>query len=179
MVFHVGHPLPRSTYSHEDCNIDTLSGIFSAKGRTPKSKIAPLVSLTPSNTNDVGYFVSLELVDRALERLEIFPRTHNANLPLKSATSAAKMYRPLAIKCVRSHPRFSYRHADTFDNPVSSQKRCNDIGGRYSGGTVFCALVEELCEFMSAKYRLVGLKIAVLAISPPFAAYQIQHTSPG
>jgi hypothetical protein len=54
------------------------------------------------------------------------------------------MYHLLAIKCARSHPRFSLRHADTFDKPVISQKRCNDIGGTYSGGTVFGALVEEL-----------------------------------
>ena len=51
------------------------------------------MSPTPFNINDVGYFVSLELVDRALERLEIFP----ANLLLKLATSAAKMYHLLAI----------------------------------------------------------------------------------
>jgi len=138
------------------------------------------VSPTPFNINNVSYFVSLELVDRALERLEIFPaNSSNANLLLKSATSAAKMHRLLAIKCVRSHPRFSYRHAETFDKPVSSQKRCNDIGGRYSGGTVFCALVEELCEFMSARYRLGGLKIAVLAISVLCAAYQISKSLPG
>jgi hypothetical protein len=89
------------------------------------------------------------------------------------------MYRLLAIKCVRSHPRFSKRHAETFDKPVSSQKRCNDIGGRHSGGTVFCALVEELFEFMSARNRLGGLKIAVLAISVLCAAYQISKSLPG
>ena len=150
-----------------------------AKGRTPKSKIAPLVSLTPSNIDDVGYFVSLKLVDRALERLEISPaNSSNANLLLKSATSTAKMYRLLSIKCVRSHPRFSYRHAETFDKPVISQKRCNDIGGRYSGGTVFCALVEELCEFMPARYRLGGLKIAVLAISALITTDQMKSDLP-
>jgi len=62
---------------------------------------------------------------------------------------------------------------------VISQKRCNDIGGRYSGGTVFCALVEELCEFMSARYRLGGLKIVVFAISKLCAAYQILRSLPG
>jgi len=51
------------------------------------------MSPTPFNINDVGYFVSLELVDRALERLEIFP----ANLLLKLATSAAKMYHLLQL----------------------------------------------------------------------------------
>jgi hypothetical protein len=47
---------------------------------------------------------------------------------------------------------------------VISQKLRNDIGGTYLGGTVLCVLVEELCEFMSSRYRLGGLKIAVLAI---------------
>jgi hypothetical protein len=75
------------------------------------------------------------------------------------------MYRLFAIKCVCSHPRFSYRHADALDKPVISQKRCNDIGGTYSDGTVLCVLVAELCEFMSSRYRLGGLKIAFLAIS--------------
>jgi len=108
---------------HKVCNIDTSFGIFPANGRTPKSKIGPLVSLTPPNINDVGYFVSLELVDRALERLEIFAASSsNANLPLKSTTSVATLYRLLAIKCVRSHPRFSYRHAETFDKPVKFTK---------------------------------------------------------
>ena len=88
---------PRSRI-HEVCNIDISSGIFSAKGRTPKSKIAPLVSPTPFNINNVSYFLSLELVDRALERLEIFPaNSSNANLLLKSATSAAKMYHLLQL----------------------------------------------------------------------------------
>lgn len=138
------------------------------------------MSPTPFNINNVSYFVSLELVDRALERLEIFPaNSSNANLLLKSATSAAKMYRLLAIKCVRSHPRFSKRHAETFDKPVSSQKRCNDIGGRHSGGTVFCALVEELFEFMSARNRLGGLKIAVLAIFSLIKIDQIECNSSG
>jgi hypothetical protein len=69
-------------------------------------------------------------------------------------------------------------HADTFDKPVTSQKRCNDIGGMYSGGTVFCALLEELREFMSARYRLGGLKIEILRISQPFISHQIEGRLP-
>jgi hypothetical protein len=48
----------------------------------------------------------------------------------------------------------------------------------YSGGTVFCALAEELCEFMSARYRLGGLKIAVFAIFSLIKSDQIECNSP-
>jgi hypothetical protein len=120
------------------------------------------------------------LIERAPERFETFPaNSSEANLLLNAATSAAKMYRLFAIKCVRSHPRFSYRHADTFDKPVISQKRCKDIGGTYSGRTVFCALVQELCELMSARYRLGGLKIEVFAISLLFVGHQFIGVVPG
>jgi hypothetical protein len=61
------------------------------------------------------------------------------------------MYRRFAIKCVRNQPRFSNRHADTLDKPVISQKRCNDIGGMYSGGTVLCEVAEEFNEFMQTR----------------------------
>jgi hypothetical protein len=43
---------------------------------------------------------------------------------------------------------------------------------------VFCALVQELCELMSARYGLRGLKIAVLAISLLCAAYQTWDSLP-
>ena len=46
--------------------------------------------------------------DRATERFGTLPaNSSEASLRLNSATSAAKMYRLFAIKCVRSHPRFS------------------------------------------------------------------------
>jgi hypothetical protein len=60
--------------------MDLWSGISSAKGRTPKSKIAPLVSLTPSNINDVGYFVSLELV-YCLLAIKVCPQPSTLLIP--------------------------------------------------------------------------------------------------
>jgi hypothetical protein len=78
------------------------------------------------------------------DRSATFPTNSPAvSLLLNSATSSAKTYRRFAIKCVRSQPRFSNRHADTLDKRVISQKRCNDIGGMYSGGTVLCEIAEE------------------------------------
>jgi hypothetical protein len=40
----------------------------------------------------------------------------------------------LARFCASENPRFN--------KPVISQKRCNDMGGMYSTGTVFCVLAE-------------------------------------
>jgi hypothetical protein len=61
---------------------------------------------------------------------------------------------------------------------VISQKRRNDIGGTYSGGTVFRSVVEEFFEFMSARYRVGGLKIEVSAASLLFVAHQIVSVFP-
>ena len=41
------------------------------------------------------------------------------------------------------------------------------------------AIIEELCEFMSARYGLGGLKIAVLAISLLCFVEQIKRSLPG
>src|SRR6516225_9721829 len=83
-------------------------------------------------------------------RSATFPtNSPTASLLLNSATSSAKRYRRFAIKCVRSQTRFSNRHADTLDKPVISQKRYNDIGGTYSGGTVLCEVADEFNGFMS------------------------------
>ncbi len=72
---------------------------------TRKSKIAAPVFLRLLNTYDVGYFVPFELGAPAPENFEIFPaNSSDANLLLNSATSAAKMYRLLAIRCVPQHP---------------------------------------------------------------------------
>jgi hypothetical protein len=49
-----------------------------------------------------------------------------ASLLLNSATSCAMTYRRFAIRCVPSQPRFSRRHAVTFEKPVISQNRCNE-----------------------------------------------------
>jgi hypothetical protein len=59
-------------------------------------------------SKDIHYFRSFDLVECARKRFETLPaNSSEANLLLNSATSAAKTYRLFAIKCVRSHPRFS------------------------------------------------------------------------
>jgi hypothetical protein len=62
---------------------------------------------------------------------------------------------------------------------VISQKRCNEIGGIYSAGTVFRALPEEFCEFMWARYRRQGLKIEVFVFSLLFVAHQFNRVFRG
>ena len=65
-------------------------------------------SVSPLTCSNVCYFACFRLIERAPEGLETLPaNSSEANLLLNSATSAAKMYRLFAIKCVRSHPRFS------------------------------------------------------------------------
>ena len=49
----------------------------------------------------------------------------------------------------------------------------------YSGGTVFCVLVEESCEFMLGRCGLGGLKIEIFALSLLFNAHQIDGDFPG
>jgi hypothetical protein len=59
-------------------------------------------------SSSIRYVPFFSLTWRTAERFETLPaNSSEANLLLNSATSAAKMYSLLAIKCVRSHPRFS------------------------------------------------------------------------
>jgi hypothetical protein len=120
-----------------------------AKSQRVKSRYGPGTSKL-SNFPQYSSCFFFSLIERAPDRFETLPaNSFEANLLLNSATSSAKMYRRFAIKCVRSQPRFSNRHADTLDKPVISQKRCNDIGGMYSGGTVLCEVAEAFNGFMS------------------------------
>src|SRR4029077_11871221 len=101
-----------------------------------------------STSRNISYICFFVLIWRTEERFETLPaNSSEASRLLNSATSAANTYLLFAIRWVRSQPRFSYRHADALDKPVIWQKRCNDIGGTYSAGTVFCGLAKEFCEF--------------------------------
>jgi hypothetical protein len=66
---------------------------------------APARTVTSTDPADLFCF---DPTRHARERFEkLLANSFDASLLLNSATSAAKMYRLFAIKCVRSHPRFS------------------------------------------------------------------------